>query len=95
MAKKNYRKMAKKNYRKMSENPEVEQTVVSETVETAETIEELEAPKVETVGVVTGCGKLNIRKEPNMSGEVVYEAVLKSELVIDLDKSTDEWYFRC
>lgn len=86
--------MAKRNYRKMSEKPEVEQTTAPEAVAENETVEP-EASKVETIGVVFGCGKLNIRKEPNISAEVVYEALLKSELVIDLDKSTDEWYSVC
>lgn len=91
--------MSKKNYRKMSEKPEVDQTSVieSETLEAPveeSKIDETSRPEP-VVGVVVGCGKLNIRKEPSASGEVLYEAVLKSELVIDIDKSTDDWFSVC
>jgi hypothetical protein len=86
--------MAKRNYRKMSTEPEVDQTPVTEPETFEEEVQEEIKPEP-VVGVVSGCGKLNIRKEPSLSGEVVYEALLKSELVIDLDKSTDEWYSVC
>lgn len=87
--------MPKQNYRKMSEKPEVEQTPVT----VPETVEEtpVSVPESEptVTGVVTGCGKLNIRKEPNTSATILCEVTLKSELVIDPDKSTDDWYSVC
>lgn len=90
--------MAKRNYSKMSTKSEVEETTVPDTETFEGLIDEVvqEDTKPEPiVGLVSGCGKLNIRKEPNLFSEVVCEAVLKSELVIDLDKSTDEWYSVC
>ena len=43
------------------------------------------------VGFVTGCLKLNIRKEPSLDAEVLCEVVATTPLAIDLDNSTDEW----
>lgn len=92
--------MARKNYSKMSTQPSVEPAVEAEEIEVTETVSE--EPVVETevvkepvIGLVSGCGKLNIRTKPTTSSDVVYEAVLKSELVIDLDKSTNDWYNVC
>ena len=91
--------MAKRNYSKMSTNPEVEQTPVSEpeTIEevVAEPVTQEEAIPETVIGVVSGCGKLNVRKAPDINSDVVCEVVLKSELVINPDKSTSNWYSVC
>lgn len=85
--------MARKNYSKMSTNPSVEPAVETEaTTAPEEPIVEPEVVQEPVVGVVSGCGKLNIRKKPSMSGEIVCEVPLKTEFVINIDKSTDEWY---
>lgn len=89
--------MAKNNYRKMYEKPEVTNATANE----PETIEETPVsapepdPKPYVTGIVAGCGKLNIRKEPSITADILCEVVLKSELNIDLDNSTDEWYSVC
>lgn len=44
------------------------------------------------IGVVSGCAKLNIRKEPVITAEPVCVVPEKSVLLIDSDLSTDEWY---
>lgn len=93
--------MARKNYSKMSTTPSVDtetESKIDEVVSEEPAIEtEVEAETViePVIGHVSGCGKLNIRNKPNTSGDVLYEAVLKSELVIDLDKSTTDWYYVC
>lgn len=87
--------MAKQNYRKMSEKPEAEQTPVTAPETVVETPVSAPEPEPTVTGVVTGCGKLNIRKEPNTSAAILCEVTLKSELVIDPDKSTDDWYSVC
>lgn len=92
--------MARKNYSKMSTNPEVVPTPVASIDETETTVtspEETEIPVAQppVLGVVARCGKLNVRKAPDLSAEILCEALLKSELTIDLDKSTDEWYSVC
>ena len=90
--------MAKQNYRKMSETPEVQQAPVA-TPELEETPVSAPEPepevKADVIGVVVDCGRLNVRKEPNPSAKILCEVTLKSELVIDPDKSTDEWYSVC
>ena len=88
--------MAKRNYSKMSTKPEVEQTPVTK----PETIEEPIAPvepedSKEIVGIVTGCGKLNIRQSPSVFADVLCEVSLKTELVIDFDRSNDGWFSVC
>lgn len=88
--------MAKQNYRKMYEKPEVEQVPV---IEPEKVVDETPAPAPEPeptlTGVVSGCGKLNIRKEPSATAEILCEVANKSELVIDPNKSTDDWYSVC
>lgn len=73
--------MAKRELKtKKTEEPMIEETTaVTEGV-------------IPTTGVVTGCSKLNIRKKANISSDVVAVANAGSELTIDTDKSTGEWY---
>lgn len=87
--------MAKQNYRKMYEKPEAEQIPVPAPETVDETPVSAPEPEPTVTGVVTGCGKLNIRKEPSTSAAILCEVANKSELIIDLDKSTDEWYSVC
>lgn len=88
--------MAKRNYNKISNKPAVEKEIPAAPVEheTEAKIKEPEATS-DTIGVVVSCGRLNIRKKPNIKSEVVYEALIGSELVIDLRKSTDGWFKVC
>lgn len=64
--------------------PEIEENI-QEAPATEETIPET------IIGFVTGCIKLNIRKEPSIDAEVLCEVVATSPLSIDLENSTDEW----
>lgn len=73
MSKKNYNKISTEKVKTVDEV--VEEAVletVEEVVETAEAVVE-EAPvvKPEIVGVVVGCSKLNIRKEPGLNAAIV------------------------
>lgn len=87
--------MAKKNYRKMSENPNVDQVPVTAPETVDETPVSAPEPEPNVTGVVIGCGRLNIRKEPSTSATILCEVSLKSELIIDPNKSTDDWYSVC
>ena len=49
----------------------------------------------ESIGVVTDCQKLNIRKEPNRDSEVIAVVSSLDELRIDSVTSTDDWYAVC
>lgn len=80
---------------------DVNETEATEAVEEIEEVNEIEteaAPevvkeKVETlVGIVTGCKKLNVRKEPAITAEPVCVVAEESIVVIDQKLSTDEWY---
>lgn len=78
--------MAKKNYTKYS-NKEVKTEQPMEVV-TEETPGETPAK----IGVVTGCIKLNVRKKPDVKADVVCEIVCLSEVVVDEEASTSDFY---
>lgn len=66
---------------------ETEAVNVEELLETEDAVEE------ETVvGVVIGCEKLNIRKEPAIKSDVLCTVPVNAVLVIDVNESTNEWY---
>ena len=70
-------------------NDSVEDAIeIDDSVSADEIVEETES----LIGVVSGCTKLNIRKEPNITSEPVCIVPEKSVLLIDQDLSTDEWY---
>lgn len=62
--------------------------LVKETVETVALPETVE-------GVVVNCGKLNVREAPSIDADVVYVLDVQSELIIDVAKSTKEWFSIC
>lgn len=45
-----------------------------------------------TTGVVTECVRLNIRETPDRDGKVVAIIDLLTDVVVDLENSTDEFY---
>jgi SH3-like domain-containing protein len=85
--------MSKKHYSK----PEAQ--FVEEVVDVVEDI--VEEPKVEEVvapqpiGKVVECGKLNVRQAPVANAAVACTITRDTEIVVDLGKSTDEWYRVC
>lgn len=95
--------MSNKKY--YTEFEESTNTVIDETVEcvaevTEEIIEEVEkneevveeAVEEETfVGVVT-CAKLNVREKADIKSTSIYVVTKDDVLLIDTEKSTDEWY---
>lgn len=46
-------------------------------------------------GTVSDCSKLNIRKAPSKLADVVAEVLVDTEVMIDTENSTDEWYCVC
>lgn len=58
-------------------------------------VEEIKPPAKEIVGVITGCRFLNIRTKPDIDSTIICIEPALSELIIDNDKSTDEWYSVC
>ena len=86
---------------------EVENTVVDTTVETPKVTADIESTvetdnntetKNETnsgavvKGVVANCAKLNVRSKPSINSGVVTVLDTKTEITIDVDTSTDEWF---
>lgn len=73
--------------------PMVEDTV------TAEVESNVEEPKNEeskpVIGIVTDCVRLNVRKDPNRSSEVLGVITAETELIIIEEESTDEFYKIC
>lgn len=52
-----------------------------------------EQVKASTVlGVVTECVKLRVRSTPEVADNVICEILLASEVLVDLDESTEEYY---
>ena len=47
------------------------------------------------VGIVVGCEKLNVRKEPSINSEVVFQFPCNMEVEIFIDKSTEDWFYAC
>lgn len=59
-------------------------------------IEELDNTSTkETLGVVTDCQFLNIRTSPDIDSQIVCREPALSELIVDLNKSTADWYNVC
>ena len=105
MSKHNYSQYSKKKH-----NDEVKSTVkqedfliVDDLVETVEapevkmvveTVDTVVLPKTVT-GFVANCSKLNVRVQPAAGADVVCILENATEIVINLDNSTDEWFSVC
>lgn len=86
--------MAKREMKtKQNEEVLVEKTVVEEAVveeAAGETIEPVSVKPL--VGIISNCTRLNIRKKPNKSADVVTVLNAKTEVTIDPDYTNKEWY---
>lgn len=97
MAKHNYSQYSNKKKAKTPEIavPEVKMEVES-TVEPEVVVAPIVCEPVATVeGVVVNCAKLNVRVKPSIDADVVCVLNVASEIEIDLDKSTDDWFAVC
>ena len=88
------------DYSKMSTTPAVVEadekidTVVVEPEEVEDIIEETIEPST-IEGFVSGCSRLNVRKEPKAGSLVVCTIEKDADVIIDLDESTDTFYKVC
>jgi SH3-like domain-containing protein len=71
------------------ETPET--VTVTEPALVQETVETVQLPETVT-GTVVDCAKLNVRVEPSIDGNVICVLSVKTDVEINVDKSTDEWY---
>lgn len=79
-------------------NPNYEEPILEEFVESNEEATETETEVTEpikTYGVVIDCLRLNIRTEPDKEADVATIVTCLDEVEVDLDASTDEWYAVC
>ena len=93
-----------KDYRKeynKSQTDKVEEELVEELDERIEDNNEAEEEKQQeetktqpepVYGVVHNCTKLNVRKQPSIDSEIVFILNEGSEVSIDEENSTEEWY---
>ena len=92
-----------KDYRKeynKSQTDKVEEELVEELDERIEDNKEAEEEQQEETqnqpehvyGVVHNCAKLNVRKQPSKDSEIVFVLNEGSEVSIDEENSTEEWY---
>lgn len=89
------------NYSKMSTTVEttpaivvVDQTAI-EPIPAIVVVDQTEvepAPVKPIDGIVSGCKKLNIRKESSFNSAIVCVVTAGTSLTIDPSESTDEWY---
>lgn len=63
------------------------ETVANTTPETQEP-----EKKDPVLGVVADCVKLNVRKSPNPNAEILFVIGKDSDVLIDIDESTADWY---
>lgn len=69
---------------------EIVEPVVEE--EIVETEENVPAPAAPIIGVVTDCVKLNVRKEPSLDAPILRTILLATEVVINEEESTEDFY---
>lgn len=78
---------------KMDSEPEVVKPAVTPAL-VNETVETKPLPKT-VEGMVVGCAKLNVRKEPNLFADIVCALNVQSEIEIDVEKSNKDWFYIC
>ncbi len=72
------------------ENEQQNDVIGSENIQQPEDTT-LDAPAELLEGHVSNCIKLNIRKEPNINAAILCEVPLNTLVIIDPEKSNDEW----
>lgn len=108
MAKHNYTQYANKNKVEnevveetvIAEAPEVEVvtnmaevTMMPEIDLVEETVETVAVPNIPIAGTVVNCSRLNVRAEASADADIVCVLNGKSEVEIDVDKSTRDWFY--
>ena len=81
------------NYSSKKPNDEPQNSIADKVNESAEVTESVEVAN--PVGIVVGCEKLNVRKEPSVNSEVVFQFPCNMEVEIFIDKSTEDWFYVC
>lgn len=85
--------MSKKNYTKYANKQDEE--IINEPIavkKDAEPVAEDNLVSENKTGIVTNCVRLNVRKEPKTDAAIICEIDNKTEVVIDENASTREFY---
>ena len=83
------------DYTKFSREEKKRPNVVRKPV-AKETVPEKEPEaKKEIAGIVTNCVRLNLRKEPDFDADILCTIDVSTNLIIDEEESTDEFYKIC
>lgn len=53
------------------------------------------AKRPDAIAVVTGCVKLNVRRRPRVDADIVTKIPVNSEVMVDLNGSTAQFYKVC
>ena len=88
MPKHNYSQYS--NTKKYDNKPKTEESVELKMV--VEDVETVILPKI-VEGTVSNCAKLNVREKPSLDADIVCVLDVNSEMKVDVDKSTDEWFY--
>ena len=81
------------NYNKISTTPAVVEQTKVDTTPAIDVIDNTPPAPIEPIdGIVSGCKRLNVRKEASLTGEIVCEVAVGTTLMIDQSESTDEWF---
>lgn len=71
-------------------------TVIDASIEDDETTtapDKIEEPEyVFGTVTVTGCAKLNVRKQPSVNADVLFVIGKDSDVLVDMDESIGDWY---
>lgn len=78
-----------KNYKNTKPKTEEEVTIEGQVEGPFDESEVISEP---VLGVVSGCSKLNVRKEPKAGSDIVCELEAKTEVMISETESTKDFY---
>lgn len=82
--------MAKRYFPTSEENTYKSEIIANNTE--MDTSPESEKTESDVYGYVTDCSKLNIRTKPISGAEVICTVNLNDKLLIDINRSTENWY---
>ena len=83
------------DYTKFSRKEKNRPNVVREPVAKETVPEKGPEAKKEIAGIVTNCVRLNVRKEPDFDADILCTIDVSTNLIIDEEESTDEFYKIC
>ena len=94
------------NYSANNQKNAYKEQTTDETIEEADMLESLEPVTEEPsagdssiatryLGIVFGCEKLNVRKEPSINSYAVCQFPCNMEVKIIKDKSVEDWFYVC